>query len=246
MFFMFYACAYIIMHHLRITYAPPFVCVCIHHVHHTCSLVVRAPPIHIGTYTYVYPLCVHGVGYPPTTRCTHTYIPLCIYLCVYAGTCTTYPGAEARAHGCLHGVSMRRVRCGSQVRVRRVASPPATPPRVLRVQARGLAPPPHPCCHTGMDTSTAPYISPVLEPETMTALMLRYVEDNEEAAYQYARALVRRFTADLSVHDALRLAHDIITESTNDIRDFEGEEAAGRVDVALRRLIDRVEAEPVD
>lgn len=77
----------------------------------------------------------------------------------------------------------------------------------------------------------------------MTALMLHYVEDNEEAAHQYARALVRRFTADLSAHDALRLARDIITETTNDITDFEGEEVASRIDVALRRLIDRIEAD---
>lgn len=77
----------------------------------------------------------------------------------------------------------------------------------------------------------------------MMALMLRYVEDNEEAAYQYTRALVRRFTADLSVHDALRLVRAFITETTNDIREFEGEEVASRIDVALRRLIDRVEAE---
>lgn len=98
----------------------------------------------------------------------------------------------------------------------------------------------------GMDTSPTPYISPVLETETMTALMLRYVEGQEEVAYQYARALVRRLTADLSVHDALRLARDIVTETTNDIRNFEGEEAASRIDVALRRLIDRVEAELAD
>lgn len=77
----------------------------------------------------------------------------------------------------------------------------------------------------------------------MTALMLRYVEEREEVVYQYALALVRRFTADLSLHDALRLARDIITEATNDIRDFEGEEVASRIDVALRRLIDRVEVE---
>ena len=77
----------------------------------------------------------------------------------------------------------------------------------------------------------------------MAALMLRYVEDHEEAAHQYARALVRRFTADLSVHDALRLARIIVTDTTNDIREFEGEEAASRIDVALRRLLDRVEAE---
>lgn len=73
--------------------------------------------------------------------------------------------------------------------------------------------------------------------------MLRYVEDNEEAAYQYARALVRRLTADLSVHDTLRLARDIVTETTNDIGIFEDEEEASRIDVALRQLIDRVEAD---
>lgn len=77
----------------------------------------------------------------------------------------------------------------------------------------------------------------------MTALMLRYVEGYEEVAYQYARALVRHFTADLSVHDALRLAHDIVTEVTNDIRDFEGEKAACRIDAVLRQLIDRAKAE---
>ena len=98
----------------------------------------------------------------------------------------------------------------------------------------------------GMDTSPTPYISPVLEAETMAALMLRYVDGQEEVAYQYARALVRRFTADLSVHDALRLACDIVTEVTNDIGIFEDEEKASRVDVALRQLIDRVEAELAD
>lgn len=112
--------------------------------------------------------------------------------------------------------------------------------------ARGLAPPPHPCHPMDMDTSTTPYISPALEPETMTALMLHYVEGQEEVAYQYALALVRRFTADLSVHDALRLARDIVTEVTNDIVIFEEEETASRVDVALRRLVDRVEAELTD
>ena len=98
----------------------------------------------------------------------------------------------------------------------------------------------------GMDTSPTPYISTVLEPETMTALMLRYVEVHEEAAYQYARALVCRLTAYMSVHDALRMARDIVTEATNDIRDLEGEEVASRTDVALRQLIDRVEAELTD
>lgn len=80
----------------------------------------------------------------------------------------------------------------------------------------------------------------------MTALMLRYINGYEETAYQYARALVRRFTADLSVHDALRLARDIVTEVTNDIEIFEDEEVADRIDVALRQLIDRVEAELAD
>ena len=80
----------------------------------------------------------------------------------------------------------------------------------------------------------------------MTALMLRYIDGYEEVAYQYARALVRRFTADLSIHDALRLARDIVTEVTNDIGIFEEEEVANRIDVALRRLIDRVEAELAD
>jgi hypothetical protein len=78
------------------------------------------------------------------------------------------------------------------------------------------------------------------------ALMLRYALSHEEAAYQYARALVRRFTADLPVHDAIRLARIIITDTTNDVRGFEGEEAATRIDAALRRLIDRVEADLAD
>ena len=80
----------------------------------------------------------------------------------------------------------------------------------------------------------------------MTALILRYVEDNEEAAYQYARALVHHFISDLSTYDALLLAHSIVTEATNDIREFEGEGAASRVDVALRRMINRAGAELTD
>lgn len=80
----------------------------------------------------------------------------------------------------------------------------------------------------------------------MTALMLRYVERQEEVAYLYACALVRHLTADLSVHDALRWARDIVIEVTNDIVIFEEEDTASRVDVALRRLIDRVETELAD
>ena len=75
--------------------------------------------------------------------------------------------------------------------------------------------------------------------------MLRYVENNEEVAYQYAYALVTFFTIDLDIPEALQLTHDIVTESTNKIRELEGEEAASRIDVALRRLIDRVAADEI-
>lgn len=103
----------------------------------------------------------------------------------------------------------------------------------------------HPISATlaGMDTSTTPRISPALEPETMMALMLRYVEDREEVAYQYARTLMGAFAADPYIPDALQLTHDLIAESTNDIRTFEGEEVASRINVALRRLINLAKAE---
>lgn len=80
----------------------------------------------------------------------------------------------------------------------------------------------------------------------MMALMLRYIEGREEAAYQYARALVSFFTIDLDIPEALQLAHDIVTETTNDIRNFEGEGAASRIDAALRRLLNRAKAELAD
>lgn len=73
--------------------------------------------------------------------------------------------------------------------------------------------------------------------------MLRYVEDHGEIAYQYAHALVTFFTIDLDIPEALQLTRDIVTEFTNDIRTFEGEEVASRIDAALRRLIDRIEVE---
>lgn len=94
-----------------------------------------------------------------------------------------------------------------------------------------------------MDTTATPRISPALEPETMMALMLRYVEDREEVAYQYARTLVGAFAADPYIPDALQLTHDLVTESVDDIRNFEGEETASRINVALRRLLNRVKAE---
>lgn len=97
-----------------------------------------------------------------------------------------------------------------------------------------------------MDTSTAPRISPVLEPETMVALMLRYALSREEVAHQYANALLLRLSAVVDPEEAAQLARDIVTETTNDIREFEGEETAGRIDVALRRLIDLAEAELTD
>ena len=78
----------------------------------------------------------------------------------------------------------------------------------------------------------------------MLALMLRYVEGHEEVAYQYARTLVGAYAADPYIPDALQLTHDLVTESVNDIRTFEGEETANRINVALRRLLRRVEAEP--
>lgn len=80
----------------------------------------------------------------------------------------------------------------------------------------------------------------------MTALMLRYIKGQEEVAFQYARALVRRLTADMSTHDALRLARDIVTEITNDLRTFEDEDAASQINAALRQLINRVETELTD
>lgn len=107
----------------------------------------------------------------------------------------------------------------------------------------GLALAPHLCHHVGMDTSTTPLISPVLDPETMTALMLRYALSREDVAHQYARALIRRLCADVGPYKVFQLACDIVTETTNNIRDLEGEEVASRIDVALRRLIDRVEAD---
>ena len=77
----------------------------------------------------------------------------------------------------------------------------------------------------------------------MMALMLRYVEDREEVAYQYARTLVGAYAADPYIPDALQLTHDLVTESVNDIRTSEGEETANRINVALRQLLRRVKAE---
>lgn len=75
------------------------------------------------------------------------------------------------------------------------------------------------------------------------ALMLRYVEGREEVAHQYARTLLGAFASDPYIEDALQLTHDLVTESVNDVRIFEGEEVANRINVALRRLINRAWAE---
>jgi hypothetical protein len=77
----------------------------------------------------------------------------------------------------------------------------------------------------------------------MMALILRYVEDNEGAADQYLRAMLRLFMFHLYPDEGFQLVRDFAAESTNDIRNFEGVEAASRINVALRRLIDRVEAD---
>lgn len=77
----------------------------------------------------------------------------------------------------------------------------------------------------------------------MTALMLRYALSHEEAAHQYANALLLRLSVDVDPEEAAMVARDIVAEFTNDIRELEGAEVASRLDVALRRLIDLVEAE---
>lgn len=75
------------------------------------------------------------------------------------------------------------------------------------------------------------------------ALMLRCVEDNEEAAYQYACVMLRSFMFDFNPRDTFRLVRNIITETTDVIKDLEGEKAASRIGAALQRLIDRAEAD---
>lgn len=109
--------------------------------------------------------------------------------------------------------------------------------------SRGLALPQHPRHTIDMNSSTTPHISPALEPETTMALVLRYVEDNEEAADQYLRAMLRLFMFDLYPDEGFQLVRDFAAESTNDILNFEGVEVSSRINVALRRLIDRAEAD---
>ena len=106
-----------------------------------------------------------------------------------------------------------------------------------------LAPPPRPYHPMSTDISTLLYVSPASMPETMTALTLRYVEDREEVADRYLRATLRSFMFDLYPHEAFELIRTFATETTDDIQDLEGEKVASRINVALRRLIDRAEAD---
>lgn len=63
-------------------------------------------------------------------------------------------------------------------------------------------------------------------------LALRYVEDHKAAADQYPRAIPRSPMSAPYPRDAFKLVHSLITETTNDIRNFKGgEEAAARIDV---------------
>lgn len=77
----------------------------------------------------------------------------------------------------------------------------------------------------------------------MLALTLRYAEDNEEAADKYLRAALRFFMFDLYPYEAFKLVRAFIADTTDNIRDLDGEGVASRIDVALRRLTDRVEAD---
>lgn len=77
----------------------------------------------------------------------------------------------------------------------------------------------------------------------MMALTLRYLEDREETADRYLRATLRSFMFDLYPHEAFELIRTFATEAADEIRGLEGEEVASRIDAALRRLIDRAEAD---
>ena len=77
----------------------------------------------------------------------------------------------------------------------------------------------------------------------MLALTLRYAEDNEKAADRYLRAALRFLMFDLYPHEAFDLVHAFTTDTTDIIRDLEGEEVASRINAALQRLIDHVKAD---
>ena len=87
-------------------------------------------------------------------------------------------------------------------------------------------------------------------PETTTALTLRYIEEHEATADRYLRSMLRFFMFDLHPHESFELVRTFTTETVGEIRDFEGAEVASRIDVALRRPIERAILEvtivPVD
>ena len=77
----------------------------------------------------------------------------------------------------------------------------------------------------------------------MVALMLRYIEEHEATADRYLRATLQFFMFDLYPHEAFELVRTFTTETVSAIRNFEGEEVASRIDVALRWLINHAEAD---
>ena len=120
----------------HIMHASSCVCLCIADElptdAHAYAPYLYGVPTHTHRYIHV---CmsqyIHSVRVPTTTRCTHTYIPLRIYLCVYAGTCTTYPCAWA---GACAGTT-RVCLCGGALWLVIAVEPcssPASPPRRLR------------------------------------------------------------------------------------------------------------------
>ena len=175
---------------------------------------------------------------------TTVYIPMCICRYLY------YPPMHrSRAHGRLRGVPCE-ARCGGpRLLLHRVASlHPSTPPVLRRCATRSVLRP--------WACATAPSVSPCgrgyfTDPIHLTRPRARDHDGSraplrrghEEVADQYLRALLRFFMVDLYPRDAFELVRGFVTEATNDIRDFEGEEVASRIDAALRRLIDRAEAD---
>ena len=108
------------MHHHRV-----YACACMMGItptHSWCVTHMGYPPIHIGTYMYVCPLCTHSAGTHHHTVYPHVhtpvYIPQCIcrylyYLPMRVGLCA----------GALRGGAHVMGRCGFCVRLSRVASP---------------------------------------------------------------------------------------------------------------------------
>ena len=101
----------------RMMYAASGVCMRLRDEHHAyppmpmpmpmCRTRMGYPPIHIGTYTYVYPCTYTACGYPPS-HC----VPTRTYHCVYTYTYMQVPVVPTHAQGLvcawvLRGVPMR-------------------------------------------------------------------------------------------------------------------------------------------